>query len=291
MNTRKVERIVSPGPTHFVGDGFKVHNIIPGPKGIGMQRMSPFILLDYNAPFYFGPTDSPRGVGVHPHRGFETVTLVYKGKVAHHDSTGARGVIAAGEVQWMTAASGVLHKEYHETEWSKKGGEFQVVQLWVNLPAKDKMSAPKYQNISASDIAHYPLNNGQGTIEIIAGSYKGIEGPAATFTPVYLFNAKLQAQATAQFSFPEHYNTAFLVLEGKLKIEGQSIEQNQFVLLENKGTDFEIEALEQSIVLVMSGAPILEPIAAHGPFVMNTKEEILQAFEDYNLGKFGYLEE
>ena len=290
MNTRKVERIVSPGPTHFVGDGFKVHNIIPGPKGIGMQRMSPFILLDYNAPFYFGPTDSPRGVGVHPHRGFETVTLVYKGKVAHHDSTGAGGVIAAGEVQWMTAASGVLHKEYHETEWSKKGGEFQMVQLWVNLPAKDKMSNPKYQAINNEDIKRYVVENNGGTIEVIAGKYKDVDGSASTFTPINMYNAKLNSGAQIELNFPSNYNTLLLVIEGGIVInDTENVPTNNLALMANDGDTFNVKATENSLVLVLSGEPINEPIATHGPFVMNTQEEIAQAFVDFNQGKFGYL--
>src|ERR1041385_1476466 len=176
MKTKTVEAVITPSETHFVGDGFRVHNFIPG--RLSMQRMTPFIMMDYNSKFYFPPTDKPRGVGVHPHRGFETVTIAYKGKVAHHDSSGNSGVIGEGDVQWMTAASGVLHKEYHEKNFSKAGGDFQMVQLWVNLPAKDKMSKPKYQEITNAMIGKYQLPNDGGVIEVIAGKYKDVNGTA-----------------------------------------------------------------------------------------------------------------
>ncbi|WP_026903354.1 pirin family protein [Pedobacter glucosidilyticus] len=291
MKTKSIEHIFTPPAPHMVGDGFRVHNFIPGSFGLSMQRMSPFIMLDYNSKFYFPPTDKPRGVSVHPHRGFETVTIAYKGKVAHHDSAGNSGIIGEGDVQWMTAASGVLHKEYHEQEFSKAGGDFQMVQLWVNLPAKDKMSKPKYQEITKENIQKYPLDNDGGTIEVISGAYQDTLGAASTFTPVHLQNAKLNTGGKAEFSFPPHYNTALLVIEGSIKVNDEkTVATDNFLLFKNEGEDFTIEALEQSVVLVLSGEPILEPIAAHGPFVMNTRDEIIQAFEDVNLGKFGYLD-
>lgn len=288
MNTKKITSVLSPAPAHFVGDGFRVHNYIPGK--IPMQRMSPFIMLDYNSKYTFPPSQIPKGVGVHPHRGFETVTIAYKGRVEHGDSTGGGGIIGEGDVQWMTAASGILHKEFHETEWSKSGGEFQMVQLWVNLPAKDKMSKPKYQAISNTEMPHYVLDNNSGIIELIAGDYKGINGPASTFTPVYMMNAKLNENGEAAFSFPETYNTILLIIEGSIEINKTSVASgDQLVLFANEGEDFTIKALEKSIVLVLSGEPINEPIASHGPFVMNTQEEIMQAFDDFNQGKFGEL--
>lgn len=256
-----------------------------------MQRMSPFIMLDYNSPHYFPPTNTPRGVGVHPHRGFETVTIAYKGKVAHHDSAGHSGIIGEGDVQWMTAASGVLHKEYHEKEFAKAGGDFQMVQLWVNLPAKDKMSKPKYQELTNSSMGKVDLPNNAGTIDVIAGKYNGTKGPASTFTPVNLMNAKLNKAGKAVFNFPSNYNTAVVVIEGTVKVNGNEAVANSFVLLGKDGEEFVVEATEQSQILVLSGEPINEPIAAHGPFVMNTREEIVQAMEDYNRGKFGVLEE
>lgn len=290
MKTKSIEKVIPPPPHHFVGDGFRVHNFIPGAFGLSMQRMSPFIMLDYGSKFYFPPSDKPRGVGVHPHRGFETVTIAYKGKVAHHDSAGNSGVISEGDVQWMTAASGILHKEYHEKEFSKAGGEFQMVQLWVNLPAKDKMSKPKYQELPDSKISKYNLPG--GSIEVIAGHYKDVKGAASTFTPVHLLNAKLNAGAKAAFNFPAHYHTALLVIEGSIVVnETEKVGFNNFVLFKNEGEDFTVEASENAIVLVLSGEPINEPIAAHGPFVMNTREEIVQAFNDFEAGKFGVLED
>ncbi|KXH79572.1 pirin family protein [Chryseobacterium kwangjuense] len=291
MTAKKVEIVVSPRPAHFVGDGFRVHNFIPGVQGLDMKRMDPFIMLDYNSKFHFNGSERPRGVGVHPHRGFETVTIAYQGKVEHHDSSGGGGIIGEGDVQWMTAAKGVLHKEYHETEWSKKGGIFQMVQLWVNLPAKDKMSLPKYQAIENSAMERVDLGE-NGFIEIIAGEYNGHKGPAETFTPLNMMNAKLKAGGKAEFSFPAHFNTAALVVEGNITVNGEEkAKADHFVLFKNEGEAFTIEALEDSVVLIISGEPINEPIYPHGPFVMNSREEIMQAFEDFNTGKFGYLED
>ncbi|TPE42689.1 pirin family protein [Pontibacter mangrovi] len=292
MKTRTVELVASPGAPHFVGDGFRVHNFIPGGYRMDMQRMNPFLMLDYNSTYNFPPTHKPKGVGVHPHRGFETVTIAYKGKVQHHDSSGGGGVIGEGDVQWMTAARGVLHKEYHEEEWSKKGGDFQMVQLWVNLPKKDKMSTPKYQAIKNQDIKRYELEGKAGFVEVIAGEHKGIKGAASTFTPIHLFNARLNKGGKAVLELPAHYNTALLVLEGNIVINGKvEIPTDHLALMANDGDTFEIEATEDAVALLMSGEPINEPIAAHGPFVMNTKEELLEAFKDFNNGKFGYLED
>jgi quercetin 2,3-dioxygenase len=292
MATKNIELVATPRAPHFVGDGFRVHNFIPSGFRLDMERMSPFIMLDYNSKYNFPPSIVPKGVGVHPHRGFETVTIAYKGKVAHHDSAGGGGIIGEGDVQWMTAASGVLHKEYHEEEFSKTGGIFQMVQLWVNLPAKDKMSQPKYQAIANAEMGRYELADNAGFVEVIAGNYKNVKGPASTFTPVNMQNAKLNSGGRADFSFPAHYNTALLVIEGSVKVnDTEIVPTDHFVLFENAGEDFTIEALENAIVLVLSGEPINEPIFAHGPFVMNTREEIIQAFDDVNLGKFGYLED
>lgn len=290
MNTRNIELVMQPPEPHWVGDGFRVHNFIPGGYRLEMDRMNPFILLDYHSKYYYPPTGKPKGVGVHPHRGFETVTIAYKGRVAHHDSSGGGGIIGEGDVQWMTAASGVLHKEYHEKEWSRKGGDFHLVQLWVNLPAKDKMSAPKYQPITNDRMGKAQLPDNAGTIEIIAGSYAGTNGPASTFSPIHLMNAKLNRNGKAGFNFPSDFNTALLVIEGSIRInDEEKIPADHFVLFENKSDMFTVEAQENSIVLVMSGAPLHEPIAAHGPFVMNTMQEIRQAYTDFHSGKFGYL--
>lgn len=292
MSIKPIELSVAPPSPHMVGDGFRVHNFIPSMFRLDMQRMDPFLMLDYNSKFYMPPSETPRGVGVHPHRGFETVTIAYKGRVAHHDSAGNSGVIGEGEVQWMTAASGILHKEYHEEEFSKAGGDFQMVQLWVNLPAKHKMSEPKYQGISKDMIQSYELPDNKGKVEVIAGEYNGVKGAASTFTAVHLYNAKLKSGAHTQFGFPAHYNTSLLVVEGKVNVNNSDIiETDHFALFQNVGEDFTIEALEDTVVLIMSGEPIREPIIAHGPFVMNTREELVQAFRDVQNGKFGDLED
>lgn len=290
MATKKKEIVVAPKPAHFVGDGFRVHNFIPSAYHLDMKRMDPFIMLDYNSKYHFAASEISRGVGVHPHRGFETVTIAYQGKVEHHDSAGGGGVIGQGDVQWMTAASGVLHKEFHETEWAKEGGIFQMVQLWVNLPAKDKMSTPKYQAIKNADMKIVDLGE-NGFVEIIAGEFQGEKGPAQTFSPVNLMNAKLKNGGTAEFSFPAGFNTGALVIEGHITVNGEDkVATDHFVLFENEGETFTVTANEDSIILIISGEPLNEPIFPHGPFVMNTREEIIQAFEDFNSGKFGYLE-
>ncbi len=286
---KKVAAILSPPAPHMVGDGFRVHNFFPSGYKI---KMDPFYLLDYNAKIEFSPTNSPRGVGVHPHRGFETVTIAYQGAVAHHDSAGNSGVIYPGDVQWMTAASGILHKEYHEENFSKKGGPFQMVQLWVNLPAKYKMTEPKYQAIEHSQIACFELPNQKGNIEIIAGNYKGVKGSAFTFTPIEMYNLRLNADAKATLTSPSHYNTALIVIEGAITVNGTAhATTNQMVHFTHEGSEIEIETTENSVVLFLSGEPINEPIAQYGPFLMNKPEELQQAIEDYNTGKFGYLEE
>jgi len=292
MKAKRAEKILSPPPVHFVGDGFRVHNFIPGVYPLTMARMDPFILLDYNSKFRFSPTDKPRGVGVHPHRGFETVTISYKGRIAHHDSFGNSGVIGEGDVQWMTASAGLLHKEYHEKEFARTGGDFHMVQLWVNLPAEHKMSPPKYQPITNDQMGKYVLHGDQGIIEVIAGSYLETKGPASTFTPMALMNARLAAGGRARFEFPAEWNTAALIVEGSVQINGSdTAPADHFVLFDNEGEHFTIEAAEDAIVLILSGEPIREPIVSHGPFVMNTKTEIYQAFEDVEKGKFGHLED
>ncbi|MEY2894292.1 MAG: hypothetical protein RIS42_11 [Bacteroidota bacterium] len=289
MSIKTIEAVYPPGPAHFVGDGFRVHNFIPSRHGLDMHRMSPFIMMDYGAKFHFPPSDAPKGVGVHPHRGFETVTIAYKGRVAHHDSAGGGGVIGEGDVQWMTAASGVLHKEYHEETFSKSGGDFQMIQLWVNLPAKDKMSAPKYQAIENASMPKVAIE--KGFVEVIAGNFQGVQGKASTFTPVHMFNAHLEAGGKSEFEFPAEFNTCLVVVEGEIRINGsdESVPLDHFVLFENEGETFQIEATANSKVLILSGEPIREPIASHGPFVMNTRQEIMQAFQDFEDGKFGEL--
>ena len=290
-NKKTVEAVIAPPPPHMVGDGFRVHNFFPGSRLIDKKRMSPFFLLDYNSKVEFAPTNNPRGVGVHPHRGFETVTIAYHGRVAHHDSAGNSGVIGEGDVQWMTAASGLLHKEYHEKEFSKKGGLFQMVQLWVNLPAKYKMTPPKYQEITHNSMGKYELPGDKGLIEIIAGEYKGVKGPASTFTPMQIYNARLKKGATVGINFPSNFNAGILVIEGSAKINDEDAPADHFVLFKNDGELINIEANEDTVLLVLSGEPIDEPIAQYGPFLMNTWQELEQAIEDVNTGKFGVLED
>ncbi|HCC93867.1 MAG TPA: short-chain dehydrogenase [Flavobacteriaceae bacterium] len=290
MNTKNIEAVIAPREPHFVGDGFRVHNFIPSGYHLDMRRMDPFIMLDYNSKFHFPATNKPKGVGVHPHRGFETVTIAYEGSVSHHDSSGGGGTIHQGDVQWMTAASGVLHKEYHAEEFYKQGGIFQMVQLWVNLPAKDKMSTPKYQAIEHKDIPTVEVEN--GFIEVISGEYNQTKGAASTFSPVNMLNAKLNEGGKANFNFPANYNTVLLVIDGEVKVNNQEIVPTDHLLLfTNEGEDFSIEATENSVVLILSGEPLNEPIASYGPFVMNTQEQIREAFEDFNNGKFGTLED
>lgn len=289
METKQIEKVLKAPAPHMVGDGFRVHNFFPSGYKI---NMSPFFLMDYGSKIEFSARKEPRGVGVHPHRGFETVTIAYHGAVAHHDSSGNSGVIYAGDVQWMTAASGILHKEYHEANYSLAGGPFQMVQLWVNLPAQDKMGKPRYQAIKQADMAHFDLPENGGKIEIIAGTYRGTKGNANTFTAIELYNARLNKGGGATFNFPEHFNTGFMVIEGSIKINGsETASVDDFIHFKNKGEEIKIEALENSVVLVLSGEPIDEPIVQYGPFLMNTEAEIHQAIEDYNQGRFGYLEE
>jgi redox-sensitive bicupin YhaK (pirin superfamily) len=288
MSTKAIAKITRPVAPHFVGDGFRVHNFIPGTST--MKEMDPFIMLDYNSKYNFGPSEIPRGVGVHPHKGFETVTIAYKGKVEHGDSTGSGGVIHEGDVQWMTAASGILHKEFHEKQWSKKGGEFQMVQLWVNLPAKDKKSPPKYQNLANANITKVPLPDDGGEVEVIAGEFLGHKGAATTFSPVHLYNAKLKKGTKTEFSFPAAYTTAILLIEGSAKVnDSEIVPQDNFAMFKKDGETFSVEAPEDAVVLVLSGEPLKEPIASYGPFVMNTQKEIREAIEEFNAGKFGVL--
>lgn len=288
-NIKQVSAVLNPPAPHMVGDGFRVHNFFPSGYKL---KMSPFFLLDYNSKIKFSARNAPRGVGVHPHRGFETVTIAYHGAVAHHDSAGNSGVIYPGDVQWMTAGSGILHKEYHEEAFSKNGGDFQMVQLWVNLPAKDKMNKPKYQAIAHVEIAKHQLNNNGGLVEVIAGEYQGIKGTASTFTPIHVYNLRINKGGKTEFNFPADFNTAFMVIEGEINVNGSSTAKaDQLVHFKNEGESIFVEGIQDSVVLILSGAPINEPIAQYGPFLMNKPEEIQQAIADYNQGKFGYLEE
>jgi hypothetical protein len=288
VTTKEIFGIYQPGSTHMVGDGFPVRNLFPSND---LDRaVDPFLMLDYAGPEYFPPTDHPRGVGEHPHRGFETVTIVYEGVLAHRDSAGNAGIIGSGDVQWMTAASGVVHEEMHEREFARKGGTLQAIQLWVNLPRAFKMSAPRYQSILDAEIPAVPLDRDAGVLRVIAGSFQGRKGPARTFTPVELYDIRLQAGARVTLSVPEGQNTALFVLQGRVTVNGtREAGEAELVVYQRQGTDLGIEARDESRLLLMSGEPIIEPIARYGPFVMNTKAELMQAVQDYQAGKMGRL--
>jgi redox-sensitive bicupin YhaK (pirin superfamily) len=280
--------IYQPGSRHMVGDGFPVRNLFPSNE---LDReVSPFLMLDYAGPQYFEPTDHPRGVGEHPHRGFETVTIVYGGMVAHRDSAGNAGVIGPGDVQWMTAASGIVHEELHEKEWAKNGGTLHAIQLWVNLPSVSKMSAPGYQTILNADIPSIDLDGGTGRLRVIAGSFLGHKGPAHTFTPVELYDLQLKAGKLVSLALPEGHNTAIFVLQGRASVNGSQMSgQAELIVCRREGSRVTVEAQENSRFLVMAGEPIEEPIARYGPFVMNTRAELMQAAQDYQAGKMGHL--
>lgn len=271
---------------HWVGDGFPVRSMF-SPQTHG-ALLSPFILLDYAPPTEFQPAPGKRGVGVHPHRGFETVTIVYSGEVDHRDSTGNGGHIGPGDVQWMTAASGILHEEFHSAAFTKNGGVMEMVQLWVNLPAKDKMSPPGYQTLLDAQIASVELEGGAGRVRVIAGEYGGAKGPAKTFTPVNIWDVRLNAGAKAAFELPEGHTLAALVQSGTVVLNGeQTARDAQFAIFERAGGAITLDAQSEAKVLLLSGEPIQEPVAWYGPFVMNTEAELRQAITDFNAGKFG----
>ncbi|HMN73935.1 MAG TPA: pirin family protein [Rhodoblastus sp.] len=285
---RKIVSVTPPPSGHWVGDGFPVRSLF-SPDSHG-DAVSPFLLLDYGGPAEFAPTAKQRGVGTHPHRGFETVTIVYDGAVAHRDSTGAGGEIGPGDVQWMTAASGILHQEFHAPAFARTGGRFEMAQLWVNLPAKDKMAAPGYQNILAADIPAVDLPDDAGSVHVIAGAYDGHAGPARTFTPIDVWDVRLNAGKSAQFTLPAGHTLNLAVFSGPVKINGEVVaDKAQFVTFSREGGDVLLEAEADSKILLLSGAPIEEPVAAYGPFVMNTEDEIRQAFADFRAGRFGAI--
>ena len=285
---KKVLGTYGPGSSHWVGDGFPVRNLFPS-NGLQLE-VSPFLMLDYAGPQYFKPAAEPRGVGEHPHRGFETVTIAYQGSVSHRDSAGNAGTIFPGDVQWMTAASGVLHEEFHEAEFTKNGGVFEMIQLWVNLPAKDKMSKPGYQAITSAQIPVVKFATG-GHARIIAGELDGAKGPAKTFTPVNLWDVILKAGETVDLTVPEGHNTAVVLRKGDVTVNGSAklIGEAKIATLGREGETITIAAKEDSQLVLLSGEPINEPIASYGPFVMNTREEIMQAVTDLKSGKFGKL--
>lgn len=279
--------VYSAPKSHWVGDGFPVRSLFSYAKFA--KQLSPFLLLDYAGPAEFKPSDKgQRGVDVHPHRGFETVTIVYKGEVAHRDSTGSGGVIGPGDVQWMTAGSGILHEEFHSPAFSEKGGTLEMVQLWVNLPAKDKSTPPAYQSITDGDIPQVTLPDNAGLARVIAGELDGHTGPARTFSPMRILDLRLNAHSLTTLNLPDGWNTALVVLKGTVQVNNQEVvREAQLVVLDAKGENVTLEANNDAVVLVLSGEPLNEPVEGYGPFVMNTREEINQAIDDFNAGRFG----
>lgn len=270
---------------HWVGDGFPVRSLFSY-NSLG-EHISPFLLLDYAGPHYFSPTTERRGVGQHPHRGFETVTIVYDGEVEHKDSAGNGGVIGPGDVQWMTAAGGILHEEYHSPAFAKTGGPFKMVQLWVNLPAKDKMAPGGYQAITTADIPVVELDGGAGVARVIAGDFDGTKGPARTFTPINVWDMRLSRDADLTLPLPEGHTAMLVVLSGHLTVEGEhEVGEAEMLMLGREGNAVRVRADGDTTLLVLTGEPIDEPIVGYGPFVMNSDAEIRQAFDDFNSGKF-----
>nr|WP_193483962.1 pirin family protein [Pulveribacter suum] len=286
---RSVQSIHSAPPHHWVGDGFPVRSLFSyGDHG---RALSPFLLLDHAGPHHFAPAAQPRGVGVHPHRGFETVTLVYEGEVAHRDSTGAGGTIGPGDVQWMTAASGILHEEFHSEAFTARGGPLEMVQLWVNLPARDKQAAPGYQTLLDKDIPAVQLPGGAGRLRVIAGDYGGHAGPARTFTPMQVWDVRLAAGKAALLPATAGHTLALVVLHGSVQVDGHTASAGQLVQLGREGDELPVQALEggDATLLWLSGEPIDEPVVGYGPFVMNTRAEIEQAIDDLHSGRFGRI--
>jgi hypothetical protein len=287
MPTKPLARVIRDILPHWVGDGFPVRSLFSYAGDVAVT--DPFLLLDYAEPYEFEPAPAHRGVEEHPHRGFETVTIVYQGELEHHDSAGNRGSIGPGDVQWMTAASGVVHEEFHSDAFTQRGGTFEVAQLWVNLPANLKMSPPRYQGILAAHIPAVPLAGGAGTAHVIAGELAGTPGPAQTFTPVNLWNLDLSAGHTATLPVPDGHTTLLAVRRGRVTVAGESVGPAEVAQWGRSGDWIELAVDEDTAALLLAGQPIGEPIAAQGPFVMNTTDEIRQAIADFQNGRMGSL--
>ncbi len=282
---KQLHRITRTDDTHWVGDGFPVRTLFS--YNTPDAEVSPFLMLDYAGPADFPAASTPRGVGMHPHRGFETVTLLYQGEVEHHDTAGHGGLIGPGDVQWMTAAKGLLHEEMHSAAFTRRGGTFEAIQLWVNLPAKYKMIEPHYQSITSDRIPVVKLDDEGSVVRVIAGYYQGLKGPANTYTPINLWELRLLAGQTVELDFPENYTTLLFALKGSVKINNSAtINDAELAFFERLGKTITLTALKEATLLIMNGEPIDEPIAGYGPFVMNTQEEIRQAVEDFDAGRF-----
>lgn len=288
---KKLEFIKRSNGSHWVGDGFPVQNIFS--YNDIAKNISPFLMMDHAGPVDFPPTQQKLGVGQHPHRGFETVTIVYDGGVSHRDSSGAGGTIGPGDVQWMTAASGLIHEEFHSEDYARQGGRFEMIQLWVNLPAKDKMTKPGYQGITAEQIPTVTLPNDAGIARVIAGTYaigqSNATGAAHTFTPMNVWDMRLKGGHSVSIDLPEGHTASLYVLRGALNVDSQPVKTSEMAVMESKGTTLTFDIVEDAVVLLLSGEPLNEPIVGHGPFVMNTSEEISQAMRDFRDGKFGQI--
>jgi redox-sensitive bicupin YhaK (pirin superfamily) len=274
---------------HWVGNGFPVRSVFDY-NGLG-RELSPFLLLDYAAPYELPPSHEKRGVGGHPHKGFETVTVVYQGELEHRDSTGGGGKIGAGDVQWMTAGNGIVHEEFHSQDFTRHGGTLQMVQLWVNLRGKDKSAEPRYQTLLKAQIPDVLLPQEAGAVRVIAGEFGGQKGPAKTFTPINLWDVNLRAGKSAELPLPNGHTTTFLVLSGEVVVNGEkAASEGDLAIFARAGDGITVKASTDAKLLVMDGEPIAEPVVGHGPFVMNSQAEIQQAFEDYQLGKMGDID-
>ena len=285
---KQIIKIVSPSEKHWVGDGFYVSSIF-SMHSEENKHISPFLLLDHAAPKYYPPTDQKLGVGEHPHRGFETVTMAIKGEVEHRDSSGGGGKINTGGVQWMTAGSGVVHDEFHSRDFAEKGGEFEMVQLWVNLPAKHKMTKPRYQSLDKKDLPIVLLQDGKTKVKIIAGSFGSSLSPANTFTKINIYEVEGHQNSEVNLSFDDGTNTLILQLAGSSFIGDHNLEKGSLGIFDRNGISINLKTSEGSKILILNGEPIDEPIAAHGPFVMNTRDELFEAFRDFQEGKMGSL--
>lgn len=285
---KQILGIYSAARPHWVGDGFPVRTLFSY-DSLG-EHLSPFLLLDHAGPHAFGPSTVRRGVGQHPHRGFETVTLVYEGELEHRDSSGGGGRIGPGDVQWMTAGDGILHEEYHSPDFTRSGGNLHMAQLWVNLPASHKRAAPAYQSLLAGDIPRIELADGAGSLRVIAGDYAGQAGPAQTFSPLDVWDLRLQPGHPLELAVEPGRNTALVVLRGNVRLGGgEALHEGQLALFERRGDTLLLEAESDALVLLLSGEPLDEPIVGYGPFVMNSESEIRQAIDDVQLGRFGQM--
>ena len=289
-SVKKLQSIQRSTDRHWVGNGFPVRTLFAYPN-LEPLSISPFLLLDYAGPMDFPPTKQRRGVGEHPHRGFETVTIVYQGEVEHRDSSGGGGIIRPGDVQWMTAASGLVHDEFHSLNFAQNGGTFEMVQLWINLPAKDKMTEPGYQSITSDRIPSVSLADDAGVMRVIAGEFAGLKGPAKTFTPIDVWDLRLASEKQTELEIPDRYTTILVVLKGGVRInESEMIEEAEIGIFDRAGMSIHLDCTKDAMVLLLSGEPINEPVVGQGPFVMNSSQEIFQAMLDYQNGKMGYLQ-